>query len=113
MTEFGGRPEDGKELPKKVCIQLKLIIASIQQFEQTLCHYNANIEGITFITCPESIWVIYIVNRDHPISPAGLKSTKLVMASFSLANVGVQGVLGPAPAREPVTLPGPPPMVRE
>ena len=57
VTEFGGRPEDGKELPKKVCIQLKLIIASIQQFEQTLCHYNANIEGITFITCPESIWV--------------------------------------------------------
>ena len=56
----------------------------------------------------------YIVNRDHPSNkPAGLKSTKLVMASFSVANVGVQGVLGPAPAREPATLPGPPPIVRE
>ena len=50
MTEFGGRAEDGKELPKKVCIQLKLIIASIQQLEQTLCHYNTSIGGITFIT---------------------------------------------------------------
>ena len=45
--------------------------------------------------------------------PAGLKSTKFVMASFSFAKVGVQGVLGPAPAREPDPPPGPPPRVRE
>ena len=38
------------------------------------------------------------------ILPAGLKSTKFVMASFSVAKVGVQGVLGPC---------GRPPIVRE
>lgn len=66
MTEFGGRAEGGKELPKKVCIQLKLIIASIQQLEQTLCHYNTSIGGITFITCSKSIYVTS--NRDYHLT---------------------------------------------
>ena len=47
--------------------------------------------------------------------PAGLKSTKLVMASFSVAKVGVQGVRGVwlRLLRAPPPGPGPPPMVSE